>query len=146
MIDTYKLMYKDVYIGDLSFNTDNRRFKFIVNHLADKSNLPIGIYPIDKLDVNYIPTHEDIKEWVEDRVMPPERQCLQDILKSIGLLYYDAWDICRKTRGMCIEDSYWLSKGNEKYEDTHFKPLMLAGKPDKIPFESIIYEPEVKFK
>lgn len=63
----------------------------------------------------------------------------------MGLIDYDFWELCRRTRAMCMEDYFWLSKG-ERYEDVHIRYLAennrIAETP--IPFEAQDYPSEFK--
>lgn len=147
MEDKYILMNVDLPVGEITYNVDTRRFSYKCYSNIPREKLPIGLYPVDHLDSNYKLSHEEILDWVEDRVMPPNRQLIQYQLHALGLAYYGAWDICRRTRGMCIEDSYWLSKdpSSEHYSDLHFIHLIQEGREDeiKIPFPAIVYPPEI---
>ncbi|MGH4123328.1 MAG: hypothetical protein ACREV6_10425 [Clostridium sp.] len=55
------------------------------------------------LDLNLLVlfiSHDDIVFWLEDRVVPKERANIDEILKAMGLIDYDFWQLCRKTRAM----------------------------------------------
>ncbi len=123
MIDKYILMHKDIAVGDLTYNTSSKKFKFEkYESIEDKNHLPLGMYSFENWNIEYKPTHEDIVFWLEDRVVPKERANIDEILKVMGLIDYDFWELCRRTRAMCMEDYFWLSKG-EKFEDVHIRYL-----------------------
>ncbi|SUY48106.1 Uncharacterised protein [Clostridium putrefaciens] len=146
MIDKYVLMYKDTEVGDLIYDISSKRFVFkIYKNIDHRKYLPLGMYSYENWNIDYVPTNEDIVFWLEDRVVPKERQNIDDILASLGLLYYDFWEVCRKTRAMCMEDYFWLSKG-ERYEDVHIRYLSEHGRINEtpIPFYSDPYPAEFK--
>lgn len=146
MIDQYVLMHKDVPVGDLRYNTSTKKFTFNkYDYIKDKYHLPLGMYSLKDWNIDYKPTHEDIVFWLEDRVVPKERANIDEILKVMGLIDYDFWEICRRTRAMYMEDYFWLSKG-EKYEDVHIRYLAQNDRLYEIPipFKVEEYEPEYK--
>lgn len=131
MIDKYVLMCKDIEVGDLIYDISSKRFVFeIYKNINHRKYLPLGMYSYENWNIDYV---------------PKERQNIDDILASLGLLYYDFWEVCRKTRAMCMEDYFWLSKG-ERYEDVHIRYLSEHGRINEtpIPFYSEAYPAEFK--
>lgn len=65
-------------------------------------------------------TYKDLEEFFEDRCFPRERQNAKELLKGLGLDYYDPEAICRKTHGMQFDDFMWMQFSDEpqvKYSD-----------------------------
>ena len=144
MIDKYVLKYKDVSVGDFIYDTNHKKFTFTkYGEIIDRKYLPLGMYSYENWNINYKPSHEDIVFWLEDRVVPKERANIDEILKVMGLLDYDFWELCRRTRAMCMEDYFWLSKG-ERYEDVHIRYLAENNRINEtpIPFEVQDYPSE----
>lgn len=144
MLDKYLLKYKEVSVGDLIYDTNNKKFTFIkYDEIVDRKYLPLGMYSYENWNISYKPTHEDIVFWLEDRVVPKERANIDEILKVMGLIDYDFWELCRRTRAMCMEDYFWLSKG-EIYEEVHIRYLAENNriKETPIPFEVEEYPSE----
>lgn len=144
MIDKFVLMCKNVEVGDFTYDTVKKEFKFEkYENIDNRKYLPLGMYSYLNWNLEYIPTSDDIKFWIEERVMPKERQNVDEVLKAIGLLYYDAWEICRRTRAMCMEDYFWISKG-EIYEEVHMRYLSERNRVREtpIPFHVENYPPE----
>lgn len=81
-----------------------------------------------KLVYNYKPQHENVLYWIEDRVMPPNRDGIDHILDKMGLNFYDAWTICKANKGMSLEDYWWLNNGEDEYEKFHIRYLIESGK------------------
>ncbi|KYH34428.1 hypothetical protein CLTEP_16610 [Clostridium tepidiprofundi DSM 19306] len=141
MIDKYVLMCRDVPVGDLVYDTNTRKFRFAkYDSIKDRKYLPLGMYTLENWNIDYQPTHDDIVFWLKDRVVPKERANIDDILRAMGLIDYDFWELCRRTRAMCMEDYFWLSKG-EKYEEVHLRHLAEHNRINEtpIPFEAIPY-------
>lgn len=144
MIDKYILMNADTPVGELIYDTNTKKFSFEkYDTIVNKGNIPLGMYSYKNWNLEYKPTHEDIVFWLSDRVVPKERQNIDEILRAMGLNDYDMWELCRRTRAMCMEDYFWLSKG-EKYEDVHIRYLSKHGRLEEtpIPFKAENYPPE----
>lgn len=146
MLDKYVLMHKDIPVGDLTYDTSKKKFIFQkYDWIKDKNHLPLEMYSFKNWNIDYKPTHQDIVFCLEDRVVPKERANIDEILKVMGLIDYDFLELCRRTRAMCMEDYFWLSKG-EKYEDVHIRYLANNNRlyETPIPFKVEDYEPEYK--
>lgn len=144
MLDKYILKYKDVSVGNLIYDTNIKKFTFTkYDEIVDRQYLPLGMYSYENWNIDYKPSHEDIVFWLEDRVVPKERANIDEILKVMGLIDYDFWELCRRTRAMCMEDYFWLSKG-ERYEDVHIRYLSENNRINEtpIPFEVQDYPSE----
>lgn len=146
MIDNYMLMFKDVPVGDLSYDTNTRKFNFVkYDEIIDRKYLPLGMYSYKNWNIDYKPSHDDIVFWLEDRVVPKERQNIDEILKVMGLIDYDFWELCRRTRAMCMEDYFWLSKG-EMYEEVHIRYLAEHNRINETPIPFEVEEYPVEYK
>lgn len=146
MIDKYILMYKDVPVGDLIYDTNIKEFSFVrYDEITDRKYLPLGMYSYKNWCVSYQPSHDDIVFWLEDRVVPKERANIDEILKVMGLIEYDFWELCRRTRAMCMEDYFWLSKG-EKYEDVHIRYLAENNRIEETPIPFKVEEYPAEYK
>ena len=65
-------------------------------------------------------TYDDLLEYFEDRCFPRERTGARELLKDLGLDYYDPEAICRVTHGTQFDDFVWLQFSDEpqvRYED-----------------------------
>ncbi len=64
-----------------------------------------GIYSIDSLQS---------RRFVEQRIIPADRQNLGSILKENGLKEYDAFRLLQLSEGRCAQDEIYLAKCSEK--------------------------------
>lgn len=65
-------------------------------------------------------TYEDLLEFYESRCFPRERVNAKELLRGLGLDYYDPEQICRKTHGQQFDDFMWMQFSDEPqvlYED-----------------------------
>lgn len=125
MLENYTLMYKNIEVGNISYNQDKDEFSFKLNEeIKDTKYLPPILYDYTNLSLDYKPTHENILWWIEDRIMPPERDAIDHILDKMGLSIYNPWTILKENKGMSLEDYWWIRKDNEKYEQCHIRYLL----------------------
>lgn len=125
MLENYTLMFKNIEVGIISYNQDKDEFSFRLNEdIKDTKYLPPILYDYTNLSLDYKPTHENILWWIEDRIMPPERDALNHILNKMGLSIYNPWTILKDNKGMTLEDYWWIRKDNEKYEECHIRYLL----------------------
>ena len=97
-------------------------------NIKDTKYLPPILYDYTNLSLDYKPQHENVLYWIEDRVMPPNRDGVDYILDKMGLNFYDAWTICKANKGMSLEDYWWLNSGEDEYEKCHIRYLIESGK------------------
>ncbi len=97
----------------LEYNEETKEFKVIVSPDADLSLLPLtveafaerGIYELDP-------------EWsmnvVRERIVPPSRQNIGEILKAHGLEFYDEYTLLISNMGRCSQDDCYLEEETEE--------------------------------
>lgn len=51
---------------------------------------------------------ESIEEFLKERVFPETRVNCKEVLKSLGLPFYDVEMICKRTNGIMCDDKYWI--------------------------------------
>lgn len=126
----YFLKYYDETIGYFIVSNQKKYFSTEnAKNIPYGHGFPLGLYPLDKSKkgiifplINYTPSEEDIYHWINDRVFPKNRDGAYQLLESIGLSSYDAWDIFIYTKGMTFLDFYWITRDeNEKYQDNHIR-------------------------
>lgn len=54
------------------------------------------------------PTWEDFERFLEERCFPPGRANAKDLLRALGIDYYDPLQIIEKTKGRMAEDHQWI--------------------------------------
>lgn len=129
MLEKFTLMFKDIEVGIIKYDNEKEEFSFTLNENIDNLKyLPPILYDYTNLSLDYKPQHENVLWWIEDRVMPPNRDAVDHILDLMGLPCYDAWEICKANKGMSLEDYWWLREKDEKYEDCHIRYLIESGK------------------
>lgn len=129
MLERFTLMHKNREVGTITYDTEKDLFSFELNKdINNVKFLPPILYDYTDLKLDYKPSHQNVLWWIEDRVMPQNRDGVDFLLDKIGLSFYDAWNICKKNMGMSMEDYWWLRKDNEIYEEVHIRYLIESGK------------------
>lgn len=118
--DTFILIYKDEEIGNLCHDGCDY-FLHITNYDLDWFKYP----PIwdNYLDYNVKEPYNNrkLKDFIEDKVVPECRS--KEIVEQLGLEVYDCWEILKRTRGVTVDDYWWLAKSGDKYKDYHIRFL-----------------------
>ena len=79
---------------------------------------------IDKAFGNQVVVNKSsVYEFLEDRCFPKTRANCKRVLQRLGLDYYDAYLICKKTHGVLWEDFNWIRFDNESvtWEDVKLR-------------------------
>ena len=81
----------------------------------DKGDVPFGLFTdSDTEDVNAV------WDWfTEDRVFPENRVDCKELLKEMGLDFYDPWAIVKKTGGSVMTDPWWLRVEDDWTYENH---------------------------
>ncbi|MCQ2462587.1 MAG: DUF2442 domain-containing protein [Clostridia bacterium] len=96
-IPAYLIYYentKTFYI-ELDENADEWETPLILSSFLRKGEKTVDAY------------HSRI--WVQQRIVPPDRQNLGQILKENGLDSYDEYELLMLSKGRCAQDDYYLS-------------------------------------
>ena len=62
------------------------------------------------------PSIDEFEEMLESRCFPKERANCDQLLKDLGLRFYDPLAIVRKTKGIMSDDYMWLRFDGEEVE------------------------------
>lgn len=129
MLEKYFVKNKDTTVGHILVNSKEKRYVVNKSALASLPVIdvyPIGIFPAKiefgslNIDTEYCPSEKDIYSWLKDRIFPRDRQGSNNLLKALGVLKYDIWDIAVKTKAATYMDNFWLTVNeNESFEHSH---------------------------
>lgn len=111
--DRYRIYEKDEHVGyfNVDFSVDGRKIT------ADlfKPSRAFVLMP----DENGHVTHERMKLWLYERVTPPTRIGIDDLLRQMGLSEYDQLSILKYTSGRHATDEGWIDFSAPIEEDQH---------------------------
>ena len=94
-------------------------FSIKISKTADAEDLPLmltcfaekGIYELDD---------RWARRFVQDRVVPSERQNLGAVLRAAGLEYYDEFALLLHNMGRCCQDDYCLEETEDTSEERSY--------------------------
>lgn len=109
MLDKWNVFNKKEYVGVLIYDEDKKTFSFQLKNHSEKAIEGYECLNADK-DQNWF------KETIFDRVFPPNRVDARELLRAIGLLEYDAWEIVKYVQLVSCNDLIWMTKGNDPNE------------------------------
>lgn len=114
MRDEYILMFLDEELGLFIYDDTEDRFYFEHNGICSVNKIPLELKD---------PTDENIREWFGDRICPPDRVNIQQILDAMQLSEYDPWEITKFNRGYSGMDALWLKRADskEKFVSMHLQ-------------------------
>lgn len=92
-------MYKQNVCTAIYIDYKNKKIK-IINRTDDILKKPFGILSE--------PTWEDFEYFLSERCMPSTRATKKEILKSIGLDFYDPVQIIEKAQGRTPDDDFYI--------------------------------------
>lgn len=107
MIEKFKLMYYENECGYIEFDKLNNKFKAVL--YEDAVHVPFLLFGFDNLK---IADDEIVRMYFDDIVIPESRENIKDILKDIGLDYYNKWEIYKKLEGRNTFDDIWIKPFN----------------------------------
>jgi hypothetical protein len=110
MADLLRCYNKGTWFADIQVIAEGN-YKLIV------ATADIGLRPSSLFTTNLrtVPDSECIADWLQERVMPRERQGVAETLKQIGLDSYDVIDILSKTEGKCYRDKISIDVKSVEY-------------------------------
>ena len=76
------------------------------------------------------------KLWVQQRIVPPDRQNLGQVLKENGLTEYDEFDLLMLGNGRCAQDNYYLVPVADDLAETKFQMRYGKKVDDVIPLQN----------
>ena len=92
-------MCGDVLCSSILVNFEKKEIA-VVNHTNDVIHQAFG--------VKAKPDWEDFEYFLESRCFPRGRDHMKDILRDLGLDFYDPLSIIEKTKGRMAEDKQWI--------------------------------------
>lgn len=98
----------DVAVGFLFYYEKKKRFYIELPENADEWNTPLLLSSFAKRNQKTVNAHWS-RIWVQQRIVPPDRQNLGQILRDNGLERYDEFDLLMLSMGRCAQDDLYLS-------------------------------------
>lgn len=97
---TYDIIYdKSKKVGELI--VENGKYKAVRMNNKHYPLMLFGIFePVREVE------HEQVLRFIKDRVTPPTREGIEDILKELGMTHYDPEEFFFRTQGREMGDLF----------------------------------------
>ena len=99
---------KQVY-GILSYAPDTKEFSLAINHDIDIRFAPILISMFAEKGMYDLDAGWSLR-WVKERIIPPSRQNIREILSANQMTEYDELQMLLFTKGKCPQDDMWIEE------------------------------------
>lgn len=93
----------DIYVGRLCYNSG------VLSFIVDNDSDELAQKAIRDKGLNQGRPGLLWLNLVEERIVPPNRQNIAEILQRLGLQAYDPWEIFKRVNGFNINDVFWVS-------------------------------------
>ena len=99
----------DAVLGYLIYYKNAKAFYIELPDDADPWTTPLLLSSFVKRGEHSVNSYWS-QMWVEQRIIPPDRQNIGQILKENGLTEYDAFSLLMLARGRCAQDDHYLEE------------------------------------
>lgn len=110
-------------LAHLFYYEKDKKFYIELPDTADYWETPLILSSFLKRGKKTIDYHWS-KIWVQQRIVPTDRQNLGQILKANGLEEYDEFKLLMLAKGRCAQDSFYLEKVEEEKMRELYKDRM----------------------
>lgn len=109
-----------------------KRFYIELPEEADEWDTPLLLSSFVKRGERTVNSYWS-KLWVQQRIVPPDRQNLGQILRDNNLDSYDEFELLILSEGRCAQDSYYLAPVTENDLPQEFKARFMKKVEDVVP-------------
>lgn len=120
---------KSVSCGRLRYNDESDQFSIEISEDVAVADLPMMFAAFAKRGEFHL-DDKWARRWVQDRIVPPGRQNLGEILRAHGLTAYNEFALLESSRGFSANDDFILSAPKAATLGEGETPMRLQGAPD----------------
>lgn len=102
--------------GIFFYNDEDKTFGYYLPEGADESLQP-AVFSILAESGRRLFTDREVRMWIKDRIVPPERQNIGEILRNVGIEEYDEFEILRFCKGRSCMDAFEMEDTDMTYEE-----------------------------
>lgn len=99
----------DTVWGKLFYDHEAKRFQLRLDPALDYRNAPLCLSVFADCGM-FAPGEAWSLRWVRERLVPPERANIGEILKARGLEEYDEFGLLVSSGGRCMQDDLYLEE------------------------------------
>ena len=95
--------------GILSYAVDTKEFHLTIHRDIDTYSAPILISMFADKGMYELDAGWSLR-WVKERIIPPGRQNIREILSANQMTEYDEFQMLLFTNGKCPQDDMWIEE------------------------------------
>lgn len=119
MLELYDIIWRDKEtVGCLEYNIKTKKFQAYLKDGAQGN--PRGLFGV--FSTSTVVDDRLVRAYFDDCVVPKTRENIDDILRHIGLPYYDKWEIYKHNSGRNYSDYASIQFRETVNADDFFKP------------------------
>lgn len=93
----------------LEYNSSSKEFHLHIPKVEDIRRAPITIWAYADVGIGDLSAQQSL-EWVQMRLIPPNRANIGDILVGFGMKEYDELEMLCKLNGRCSQDDMYIEE------------------------------------
>lgn len=128
-------MQEQTDLAYLLYYETEKRFYIELPQDADPWTTPLLLASFAKKGERTVNSYWS-KIWVQQRIIPSDRQNLGSILKDNGLKEYDEYELLMLAMGRCAQDDYYLAAIEENQLPKEIRQRFLTRIEDIVPLEN----------
>ena len=105
--------HNGVKVGTLTYDTEDKTFGMTVERGIPVEDLPLSLEILVHRG-EYEIGHEGSLRWVRSRITPPNRQNIQEILRTLNLSEYDEFGILEYTKAVSYNDDLYMEEARDE--------------------------------
>lgn len=106
-------LYPGKNLAYLMYYEKEKQFYIEIDEKTDEWELPVSLSPFLKKGIRSVNSYWS-RVWVQQRIVPTDRQNLGHILRDNGLKEYDEFRLLVISGGRCAQDSCYIAHVEEK--------------------------------
>lgn len=104
-----KIRKKEYTWAVLEYNSGTQQFALHIDKESDWHKAPIMIFAYADTGRFDLDAEWSLR-WVRDRIIPPNRANIGEILKAAGLTEYSEFGMLMYHRGRCVQDDMYIEE------------------------------------
>ena len=106
-------LYPGKNLAYLMYYEKEKQFYIEIDEKTDEWELPVSLSPFLKKGIRSVNSYWS-RVWVQQRIVPTDRQNLGHVLRDNGLKEYDEFRLLVISGGRCVQDSCYIAPVEEK--------------------------------
>ncbi|MDR2572493.1 MAG: hypothetical protein LBD23_19655 [Oscillospiraceae bacterium] len=110
MLKTFALYdgnQNDRQVGIFTYDVESKIYSITINEDVEKDKLPLSLEGFVNKQ-KYVLSNENTLRWIRERICPPGRHNIRNILKDNEIKEYNEFELLMLTKARCDKDDLYL--------------------------------------